>query len=119
MNPPRPLDGTNNTVVLKSFVQLFEGTSSLLLEDFKLNATGMLTRWFITREIDVCLSEEGVLITLLSFNPRPQIKEHLQLSTFPHQTYSFPLAYNSAISSPATSAFTSNTFPLPPLGLLQ
>lgn len=33
MNPPRPLDGINNTVVLKSFVQLFEGTSSLLLEE--------------------------------------------------------------------------------------
>lgn len=53
MNPPRPLDGTNNTVLLKSFVQLFEGTSSLLLEDFKLHAMGMLPRQVMAWEIDV------------------------------------------------------------------
>lgn len=44
MKPPRPLDGIN-VVVLKSFAQLFEGTSSpqtLILEDFKLNAIGTL-----------------------------------------------------------------------------
>lgn len=112
MNPPRPLDGTNTTVVLKSFVQLFEGTSSLLLEDFKLNATGMLTRQVIAWEIDVCLSQKGVLTRVLSFDPRPPGK----------RIYTSPPSLIRPILSPWHTAqpsplqqFTSNTSPLSPL----
>lgn len=101
MNPSRPVDGTNTTVVLKSFLQLFEGTSSLLLEDFKLNEMDMLTRQFIAWEIDVCLSQKSVLMLVLSFTPRLQGKRIYTSPPSLIRPYSFPLAYCSAITSPA------------------
>ena len=112
MNPPRPLDGTNNTVVLKSFVQLFEGTLSLLLEDFKLNAMGMLTRRFIAWEIDVCLSQKGVPMPVLSFNPRQQGKS-IYISP-PSLIRPILPPWHIAQPSPLQQ-FTSNASPLSPL----
>lgn len=113
MNSPRPLDGTNNTVVLKSFAQLFEGTLALLLEDLKLNAMGMLRRQFIAWEIDVCLSQKGVLmLVVLSFNPRPQGKS---IYTSPPSLIR-PILSPWHIAQPSPlQQFTSNTSPLSPL----
>jgi len=112
MNPHRPLDGTNNAVVLKLSAQLFEGTSSLLLEDFKLNVVGMLTRRFMAWEIDVCLSQKGVPMPELSFSLRLQGKSIYTSPPSPIRAVLSP--WQTAQPSPLQQ-FTSKTSPLPPL----
>lgn len=110
MNPSRPLEGTNNTVVLKSFVQLFWRASSLLLEDFKWNVMAKPTRWLIAWEIDVCLAEEGVLVMCSPLNPDHKEKPFTPL----HPPLIKPILSPRHHLS-RTCTFTSNTSPLSPL----
>lgn len=114
MNPPRPLEGTNNRAVLKSFVQLFWRTSSLLLEDFKWNVMAKPTRWLTAWEIDVCLAEEGVLVRC-----SPLMPDHKEKAfTPPHPPLS-NLFLLLGITSPEPAHSPQTLLPFHLSGLLQ